>query len=122
MTPEARVVRAVVRVLDEHHAVHWNHAAAGDTGIPDRFAVHHGRLLALEIKRPRGGRVSPKQRWWLDRLAAAGAIALVVTDAEQVRAVLHRIEASQSVGAHLDHARSARQGRSGMAAGRQEPS
>ncbi len=92
MTPEARVVRAVCRVLDEQHVVHWNHAAAGQTGIPDRFAVHRGRLLALEIKRPRGGVVSPKQRWWLDRLAAAGAIALVVTDAEQVRAELRRID------------------------------
>lgn len=89
---EAAVVRAVVRVLDQAGAVHWNHSPAGETGIPDRFAVYRGRLLAIECKRPVGGVVSPKQRWWLDRLTGAGAVALVVTDAEQVRAELRRID------------------------------
>lgn len=92
---EAAVVRATIRVLDQHGAAHWNHSPSGETGIPDRFAVHHGRLLALEIKRPKGGKVSPKQQYWLDKLAAAGAICLIVTNAEQVHDALLEIEAQQ---------------------------
>lgn len=102
-TAEATVVRAVVRALSEHRGPHgeqavtWNHSPAGETGIPDRFAVYRGRLLAIECKRARGGRLSAKQRWWLDRLAAAGAIALVVTDAGQVRAELRRIDEEEQM-------------------------
>lgn len=96
-TPESAVVRATIRALDAHGATHWNHSPSGETGIPDRFAVYHGRLLAIECKRPRGGRVSPKQQWWLDRLAAAGAICLIVTDAAQVREVLCRIDAEEAL-------------------------
>lgn len=93
MSAEATVVRAVCKALDAHgDVVHWNHSPSGETGIPDRFALYRGRLLCIETKRPRGGRLAPKQRWWLDRLAAAGGVSLVVTDAEQVRAALRRID------------------------------
>lgn len=93
MTAEAAVVRASVKALDAHGAVHFNIGASnGETGLPDRHALYRGRALYLEFKRPRGGAVSAKQRWWLDRLAAAGGVSLVVTDAEQVRAALRRID------------------------------
>lgn len=97
---EAAVVRATVRVLDAHGIVHWNVASGnGQTGLPDRMAIlpasrthPGGRLLCMEFKRPRGGRIAPKQQWWLDRMTAAGALCLVVTRAEQVSAVLDEID------------------------------
>ncbi len=91
--PEQAVVRASCRVLDRAGAVHFNLGPSnGDTGLPDRHALYKGRALYLEFKRPHGGRVAPKQAWWLQRLRAAGGVALVVTDAEQVRAALAAID------------------------------
>lgn len=93
--PEQKVVDATVRVLDAAGIPHWNVGAHnGETGLPDRMAVlSGGRLLAMEMKAPGTGRLRPKQAWWLGRLSRAGAIALVVTDAQQVIDVLEQHDA-----------------------------
>jgi hypothetical protein len=95
---EAAVVRAVVRELDARSITHWNVGPAnGETGLPDRMAVlPGGRLLAIECKRPGGGRVSPKQRWWLGRLRDAGALALVVSDVRELRSALDEIDREET--------------------------
>lgn len=91
--PESAVVRASCRVLDQHGAWHFNIGAQnGETGLPDRIAVHRGITIVIEFKRPCGGRLAPKQAWQLQRARDAGAIALVVTDPEQLRTVLTEIE------------------------------
>jgi hypothetical protein len=97
-TTEAAVVRAVVRELDARSIVSWNVGPAnGETGLPDRMAVlPGGRLLAIECKRPDGGRVSPKQRWWLKRLRDAGALALVVSDVRELRSALDEIDREET--------------------------
>jgi hypothetical protein len=91
---EATVVAAVVRELDARRIPHWNIGPGnGETGLPDRMGVlAGGRLLAVECKAPGTGRVSPKQRWWLDRLRVAGALAVVVSDVAQLRRVLDEAE------------------------------
>lgn len=43
----------------------------GCKGWPDIFAVRGPRLLAAELKGPKG-KLEPEQREWLDTLAAAG--------------------------------------------------
>ena len=92
MTEQA-VVDATVRVLDARGAVHFNIAAGnGETGLPDRFFAYRGHGGFIEAKRPKGGRLSPKQTWWLDRLAGAGMWTLVVIDADQVRRALDKID------------------------------
>jgi hypothetical protein len=89
---EATVVRAVVRVLDDAGAVHFNlNGANGETGLCDRLAFYRGRTLWIECKSA-SGRVRPKQAWMAQRVAAHGVIALVVRDGEQVRAELRRID------------------------------
>lgn len=95
---EAAVVRAVVRELDARAIVSWNVGPAnGETGLPDRMAVlPGGRLLAIECKRPDGGHVSPKQRWWLARLRDAGALALVVSDVRELRSALDEIDREET--------------------------
>lgn len=99
MTAEAAVVRAVSRTLDRHtgpdgqRVLHFNlHGSNGQTGLCDRLAGYRGRTLWLEVKRARGGRVSAKQEWMAQRAAACGWIALVVTDAAQVREILDQID------------------------------
>ena len=70
--------------------VHWHHPATGElrdpitaaklkrmgvrAGLPDLLLVIEGRLHGLELKRERGGRVSPAHQAMHDELRAAGAI------------------------------------------------
>lgn len=89
---ETVVVRGSVRVLDAAGAFHFAVDPSYNTGLPDRHATYRGRSLFLEFKRPRGGRLHPKQAWQLARAREAGAVALVVTDPEQVRQALAQID------------------------------
>lgn len=61
-------------------------------GVPDVLACLRGRLVAIEVKRP-GGRLSPQQRRELLAIAAAGGVALVVTDVTELVGALRRLEA-----------------------------
>lgn len=42
-------------------------------GIPDRLAVFKGRCAFVELKRPKGGRLSGAQKMWRKMLTLAGA-------------------------------------------------
>jgi hypothetical protein len=93
MPGEQAVVNATVKVLDRRGAVHFNIAAGnGETGLPDRCAIYRGRAIFLEFKAAHGGRVTPKQQWWLDRLRGAGALALVVRYPSDVSLLLNGID------------------------------
>ena len=70
--------------------LHWHHPATGElrdpgtarklarmgvrAGLPDFLLLVEGRLHGLELKRARGGRLSPKQIAMHAELIAAGAI------------------------------------------------
>jgi hypothetical protein len=58
-------------------------------GLPDilGFLKDGGRMIAFEVKRP-GNRATPQQQAFIDRANAAGALAAVVTDADQLVAIL----------------------------------
>ena len=62
-------------------------------GLSDVLAVlpPHGRLLALEVKRP-GGRLRPTQEAFLERVRSAGGLALVVSDIRDLEAALTECE------------------------------
>ncbi len=59
-------------------------------GVPDVLCVIDGRLHGLELKRERGGRVSPAQRAMHDELRAAGAIVETARGLDEALAVLLR--------------------------------
>jgi hypothetical protein len=57
-------------------------------GLPDILGfMNGGRMFAFEVKRP-GNRATPQQQAFIDRANAAGALAAVVTDADQLVAIL----------------------------------
>ena len=44
----------------------------------------HGRFLAIECKRPKGGRLSPEQKARIDDINRKGGVAFVATSGQQV--------------------------------------
>lgn len=56
---------------------HTHDSRRSDPGFPDCIIVRDGRILALELKAQRG-RVRPRQRWWLDRLATVPGVTAAV--------------------------------------------
>lgn len=56
-------------------------------GLPDILACTHGRLVALEAKRP-GKKATPLQAATLAAIRRAGGIAAVVTSVDEVAEIL----------------------------------
>jgi hypothetical protein len=45
----------------------------GWSGVPDRIILMPGaRIYFVELKRPKGGRLSPMQKWWAKKLTGLG--------------------------------------------------
>jgi hypothetical protein len=56
-------------------------------GFPDIAGVlpgARGRLFAIEVKKPKSGRVAPHQEDWISRLAEAGAATLIARSLDDV--------------------------------------
>jgi hypothetical protein len=93
MASEQAVVNGSVKVLDTRGAVHFNiNGTNGETGLPDRFFAYRGYAGFLEFKKGEEGCVSPKQQWWIDRLRAAGILAIVVRYPSDVNLLLDAID------------------------------
>lgn len=48
-------------------------SSPGAAGVPDRIVLlPGGRLIFVEMKRPKGGRLSKLQKWWAKRFVGLG--------------------------------------------------
>lgn len=59
-------------------------------GVPDLIVVAGGKLYGLEIKRAKGGRVSPHQKAMLTELEEAGGVCAVAEGFDAALAQLER--------------------------------
>lgn len=64
-----------------------NTAMGVKAGVPDLFVVLPHGLLAIEMKRTKGGVVSPAQKYWLNVLEKAGVKTAVTKGAQEAMAV-----------------------------------
>ena len=67
-------------------------AAGYKKGFPDVFVYeprgdHHG--LSIELKRPKGGRVSPDQKRWREELEGRGFMATIARGYDEAVAILN---------------------------------
>lgn len=60
----------------------------GLRGVPDRLIVLPGRVIFVELKRPKGGVIAALQHWWRDRLIALGCEHQYVKTRAEVDALL----------------------------------
>lgn len=61
-------------------------------GFPDLLVFKDGQRIAIELKRQRGGSVTPEQRQWLEVLAAHGFEAAVCHGRDEAVEFIERVE------------------------------
>lgn len=86
-------------VPNETFTKSWNqkrrNAAKGVVkGVPDFFVVVGDKLLAIELKRLKGGVVGAEQRFWIDRLNSVGVKARVCKGAAVAIQFIEEVEKS----------------------------
>lgn len=87
---EKDIVAAILRYLKRQtRCFAWKtHGGMyGTAGIPDIIACMDGRFYAFEVKQP-GGRLTRLQEVTLNKIEAAGGVAVKVTSVDEVKSVL----------------------------------
>ena len=89
MTPEKKVQNLIKRYLDKLGAYHVKiHGSAYmPAGTADLLACVKGRFVAIEVKKPKGGVVSPLQNLKIKQVINAGGISFVARSVEDVKKV-----------------------------------
>lgn len=68
---EKTIEQKLVKLVEANggRCIKWT--SPSSSGVPDRIVIlPHGRVIFIETKRPKGGRLSPMQCIWRDRLIA----------------------------------------------------
>jgi hypothetical protein len=66
--------------------------APPSTGVSDILCCYRGRLLCLEIKKPRE-KLKPSQQLFREKVEAAGAIYAIITNLDDLIALLNELDA-----------------------------
>ena len=83
---EATIELILVNMVEARGGICLKITTPGRRGCPDRVAIlPGGRVIWVEVKRPRGGRISPHQREYIRRFNVLGVeVAIVKTEADIV--------------------------------------
>ena len=89
---EKEIEKKFKDMVESHGGLCLKWVCPGWSGVPDRIVLlPGGRALFVELKRPKGGRPSMLQRWWLERLTKFGFYACFVLDEDDIAAVEREI-------------------------------
>ena len=82
--PERQVENYLVDRITNLGGLPWKFTSPGTAGGPDRAVVLDRLSCFVELKRPKGGRVSDMQLWRINQLKKQGMKAYVIKNKEQV--------------------------------------
>lgn len=82
--PERQVENYLVDRITNLGGLPWKFTSPGTAGVPDRVVIMNGLICFVELKRPKGGRVSDMQLWRINQLKKQGMKAYVIKNKEQV--------------------------------------
>lgn len=78
---EKEIEAKLRQTVELHGGMCLKWVCPGWSGVPDRIILlPGGRIIFVETKRPKGGRVSAIQTWWKKRLEALGFAHFYVCD------------------------------------------
>lgn len=88
MTLEKDIETKLRKMVEAHGGLCLKWVCPGWSGVPDRIILlPGGRVLFVETKRPKGGKLETLQKWWQKRLQRLGFWAGVVWDEGDLCAV-----------------------------------
>lgn len=97
---EREIESRLRRIVKAHGGQCLKWVSPGASGVPDRIVLlPGGRIIFVETKRPKGGRVSKLQEYWQRRLTALGFTALFIFDRADLEAFKQTIEGEETNGA-----------------------
>lgn len=83
---EKDVERALVQMVKRHGGLCLKWVCPGFAGVPDRIVLlPKGRIVFVELKRPKGGQLSELQKWWIKKLIDLGFSCWVIWDKDELR-------------------------------------
>ena len=92
-TLEKEVESYLVREAVKHGFLAVKFIPDQKKGMPDRLILlPQGRVVWVELKRPKGGRLSPMQKYQHQKLESLGHEVYVVATRAEVDALLQKIE------------------------------
>lgn len=72
-TLEKEIERKLVGLVKQTGGLCLKWVCPGWAGVPDRIVLlPGGKLIFVELKRPKGGRLSKQQIWWGEKLMSLG--------------------------------------------------
>lgn len=70
---EKDIERKLRQMVEAHKGLCLKWVCPGWVGVPDRIVLlPGGRIIFVELKRPKGGRLSRMQLWWQEKLTNLG--------------------------------------------------
>ena len=82
---EKSIEQNLVSVVRHHGGLCLKWVCPGWAGVPDRIVLlPGGRIIFVELKRPKGGVLSSRQKWWAKKLIDLGFPHWVVWDFEDL--------------------------------------
>lgn len=98
MTPEKEVQNAIIanlkKMVDQGKPIWFERRQAGGfsykKGIPDLYGVANGIHFEIEVKKP-GGKTTPLQDKFANRIEKCGAIYILADNAEIVTLTLNQL-------------------------------
>lgn len=87
MTPlEKDIEKALGRMVRKYGGLCLKWICPGFAGVPDRIVLlPDGKVIFIELKRPKGGQLSTRQVWWMKKLQALGFDHWVIWDHDDLQ-------------------------------------
>ena len=87
MTPLEKEIEAkLVNIVKRHGGLCLKWVCPGWAGVPDRIVLlPGGKVIFVELKRPKGGVISSRQRWWARKLTELGFQHFYIYNLEDLR-------------------------------------